>query len=306
MPTTSDIIAEIDARVTESLMLGVGRIADGDVETRHLALDEDAADALRELCVQARDRIDRAESVDYTATAEISSDEYFVIDDADSLGELSDFWTLAEEVGSLPTIAPSDLDLTLRFYAVVIGDGDKRVMFVRRTNPTVTHRAGRFFATARERVSRIDGPVFSFAADFDFVLGPTWAVVLKQHSFEQLFREAGLVEKHISTWIEGITKHLPMESASVEALREVALRDSRTWRRLRDIERRGHLADIDLAAVKEYAIEVELDPDKIVVDGKLVFDPSDRFGFLHLLAEDLFTGRLTGETFESQRKSAVE
>lgn len=58
--------------------------------------------------------------------------------------------------------------------------------------------------------------------------------------------------------------------------------------------------------MKEYAREVELDPDKIVVDGQLVFDPSDRFGFLHLLAEDLFTGRLTGETFESQRKSPVE
>lgn len=226
MPTTSDIIEEIDARVAESFMLGVGRIADGDVETRHLALDDPAADALRELCVQARDRIDRADSVDYTATAEISSNEIFVIDDTDSLDELSDFWTLAEEVGTLPTVAPRDLDLTIRFYAVVIGNGDERVMFVRRTNPTVTHRAGRFFATARERVTRIDGPVFSFAADFDFVLGRTWAIVLKQHPFEQLFREAGLVEKHISTWIKGITKHLPMEPASVRALREVAIRDS--------------------------------------------------------------------------------
>ena len=77
-------------------MLGVGRIADGDVETRHPRTDEDVADGLRELCVELR--ADRSrQSVDYTATAEISDDEYFVIDDADSLEKLSDFWTLAKK-----------------------------------------------------------------------------------------------------------------------------------------------------------------------------------------------------------------
>ncbi len=38
----------------------------------------------------------------------------------------------------------------------------------------------------------------------------------------------------------------------------------------------------------------------------LVFDPSERFGFLHLLNEDLYNGPLTDEPFESQRKSTMD
>ena len=94
-------------------------------------------------------------------------------------------------------------------------------------------------------------------------------VVLNQRSFEGLFRQIGLVEQHVATWITGITRHLPMTEDSIRQLREVALRDSRTWRRLRDIERRGHLAHVSLAEVQRYASRVGLDPAKVVVDGRL-------------------------------------
>ena len=83
-------------------------------------------------------------------------------------------------------------------------------------------------------------------------------------------------------------------------------RDIVTWRRLRDIEHRGHLATVTLDQVRDYAGHVGLEPDKVVVDDELVFDPAERFGFLHLLNEDLYTGPLTGEAFESQRKSSME
>jgi hypothetical protein len=41
--------------------------------------------------------------------------------------------------------------------------------------------------------------------------------------------------------------------------------------------------------VRRYAKKIGLDPKSVVRDGKLVFDPGTRFGFLHLLNED-FTG----------------
>ena len=96
-----------------------------------------------------------------------------------------------------------------------------------------------------------------------------------------------------------------MSASSIDSLREVALRDSRTWRRLRDIERRGHLAHVTLDQVGAYAGEVGLNSATVIVNGELVFDPSERFGFLHLLNEDLYNGPLTGEAFESQRKAAM-
>lgn len=96
-----------------------------------------------------------------------------------------------------------------------------------------------------------------------------------------------------------------MKPDSEAALLEVARADSRTWRRLREIRRRGHLAGISLADVRKYAKKVGLESAAIVQDGKLVFNPADRFSFLHLLNEDLYRGPLTDETFEAQRKSAT-
>ncbi|MEM9518960.1 MAG: hypothetical protein AAGA37_06560 [Actinomycetota bacterium] len=305
MPSPAEIVDELDARLPEALTLTVGKMADNVIEANHVSLAEDAATALREQCTMARDRITEGTAQDYTATAELDSSQFFVIDDAETLEELGAFRTLAGDLAAMPQIAPGELDLSIKLYAVAVGNADGRVLFVRRNDPRLTHKAGRFLAIGEQQLTRVDGPVFTFSPDFDFVMGPNWAVVLKQRAFELLFREIGLVEKHVSTWIEGITDHLPMSAASIDSLREVALGDSRTWRRLRDIERRGHLKDVSLEQVASYAGQVGLEADSVVVDGELVFDPAQRFGFLHLLNEDLYTGPLTGEAFESQRKAAM-
>ena len=306
MPSHDEILEEINARLPEALTLTVGKMVDDSIQGRHLALSADAADGLRNQCQEARDRIGDSTPVPYIASAELNTGELFVIDDDETLAELGAFGNLADNLGALSTIAPGQLDLTIKLYTVAIGDGPNRVHFVRRTNPQLSHKAGRFLAIGAQQLTRVEGPVFTFSPDFDFVIGSNWVVVLDQRSFEILFREIGLVEQHVSAWIGAITDHLPMSTASIESLRHVALRDSRTWRRLRDIEHRGHLAHVTLEQVRDYADEIGLDPGKVVVNGELVFDPSERFGFLHLLNEDLYKGPLTGEAFESQRKSAMQ
>ena len=268
-------------------------------------LAQDAADGFRDQCIVTRDCIAQRTPASYATTAELDDGEFFVIDDSSTLEELSAFGQLAESIGAIPTITPADLDVSVKLYAVAIGD-DERIVFVRRSDPRLSHKAGRFLAIGAERLTRVDGPAFAFSPDFDFVMGSTWAIVLNQQSFEILFRQIGRVYKHVSTWIKGITDYLPMDDASIESLREVALRDSRTWRRLREIENRGHLARVALADVRKYAASVGLDPKDIVVNEKLVFDPAQRFGFLHLLNEDLYNGPLTDEVFEAQRKASVD
>lgn len=305
MTSPTKILEEINDRLPEALTLTVGRMVGDTIEARHLALGADAEDGLREQCHLTRERIREGTAVSYTASAELDAGEFFVIDDDETLDELSEFRRLADNLGAIPQISANELDLAIKLYSVAVGNEPSRILFMRTTNPQLSHRSGHFWAIGQERLTRIEGPVFAFSADFDFVLGPRWAVVLHQRSFEMLFRQIGLVEQHVSTWIKGITDHLAMTESSVDSLREVALRDSRTWRRLRDIERRGHLAHVTLEQVATYAGEIGLDPAKVVVDGELVFDPAERFGFLHLLNEDLYKGPLTGEAFESQRKSAM-
>lgn len=152
----------------------------------------------------------------------------------------------------------------------------------------------------------LEEPVFAFSPTIDFLVGPDWAVVLRQRPFEALLRHVSQVEQRIGGWVESITTHLPMDSGSAATLRDVAMRDSRTWRRLREIHQRGHLANVSIEQVRDYAGRVGLDVNNVVRDGKLVFDPADRFGFLHLLNEDLYRGPLTDDVYEAQRKMTTE
>lgn len=304
MATVEEILEEIEKKVDEAITLTVGKMSEEELEASRLLLSEDAAGAFREQCLLAHERIERSTPTSYTTNAELSSGEIFIIDDESTLDELGAFRSLGDDIGNIPEISPADLDVNVKLYAVAAGD-DERLVFVRKTDPRMSHKAGGFLAIGEQRMKKVEGPVFAFSPDFDFIIGPAWVVVFNQKSFEMLFRDIGLVEKHISTWITGITQHFTMAGDSADQLRAVALRDSRTWRKLREIEKRGHLADVTLSDLKKYAREVGLDPKKIVVDGELVFDPSERFGFLHLLNEDLYEGPLTEVVFEAQRKSST-
>ena len=299
----TDAVELIATRIAQPVSLGVARIeTDGRVVGSKLLLSDDAADAFRDHCRSTLHTIETGTARSYSSGAELADGEFFVIDDAETLAELAVIGDLRSSIETMPVIRPADLDHTIQLYAIAAGSDD-RVLFVCRANPQVSYRAGRFLAIGRERLARVGEPAFSFSPGFDFVMGAGWVVVLDQRDFEVLFRDIGVVEQNVSRWIEAITEHLPMDESDVDQLRKVALHDSRTWRRLREIEQRGHLADVTLEQVRVYASLVGLDPDTVVAGDRLTFDPAQRFTFLHLLNEDLYKGQLTNELFEAHRKT---
>jgi len=303
MPTIADAIAHLTPKIDQSVSVGVARKQpDGTLDARKLSLAEDAAAAFRGLCRQAVESLPGRSVLSYDSDAELADNQVFLLDDAENLRELADLRALGPQVATLPVTPPMELDLSIKLYAVVVGDAD-RAVFVRRVDPHIKSKAGGFLGVAKQQLQRLEEPAFSFSPGFDVILTDAWALVMNQGAFERLFREIGLVERHVAEWVQGITDHLPMEPASVAALQQVALRDSRTWRKLREISRRGHLAHIGLADVTAYAERMRIDPTTVVRSGQLVFDPSKRFSFLHLLNEDIYRGPLTDERFEAQRKS---
>jgi Domain of unknown function (DUF4868) len=297
----SELASAIDGAVS---VVVARRTSDADLDAAKLALAQDAADAFRDLARQCLDDLDGRLAVQYTADAELGRGEAFIVDDPADLAELADLSNLAGQAATLAVTPPRDLDLRIQFYGVVLGD-DARLILIRRTDPQIAYRGGRWLAIAGERLTKLEEPAFSFSPGFDLILHARWTLILNQGAFERLFREIGLIDKHIRSWVRGITDHLPMDSSSADELVRVAHGDSRLWRRLREIQRRGHLARVELADVRKYARRVGLDPNAIIRNGQLVFDASERFSFLHLLNEDLYRGPLTDETFEAQRKAAT-
>ena len=300
-----EVVEDLNSVLGQAISLVVGRLAGQEIETQRLLIQGDVGQAFADQTEEVNQRIGAATVVAYEANAELNSGEVFLIEEDATLVELNAFTVFADDIGAIQAVSPGELDLKIKFYAVAVGDQD-RVVYVKKTDPSVAHKAGRFFAVGQERLTRVQEPDFSFSADFDFVLGPGWAVVLNQKSFEMLFRSVGLVQQHVDSWIEGVTDHLPMASESLDKLREVAIADSRLWRRLKEIKSRGHLANVTLKDVRTYAKAMDMDPDTVVEGDELVFDPAQRFGFLQLLNEDLYRGQLTKTIFESQRKATAD
>lgn len=305
MTNVEDVLKALTQRLDEAVSLLVARGSGDEIEAHKLLLANDAADGLLELCRSTIDKLSDRSVAPYTATAELERDEIFVIDDADTLAELADLTGLGSHAATLPHEAPSDLDAKVQMYAVVLGDKD-RVSFVKKSDPVIPHGSGtRLFAVGGEQLRRLDEPAFAFRPGFDLIASDTWVIILNQGAFERLFRELGLIERHIDSWVEGITDHFPMSKASVGALTAAAKADSRMWRRMREIKSRGHLAHVTLDEIEQYATSVGIAKEEVVHDGELFFDPANRFSFLHLLNEDVYKGFLTEERFEVQRKAST-
>ena len=302
MPLEQAIHETLTALQGDLSLLVAYETTDG-IEARSVNLAHGAAEGLRELGGDWTRGLETYAEVPYEATAELSDGQVFLIDDAPTLADLTPLYDLAGQVAELPVLAAPDIDRRISVYGVVAGD-EPRIALFKRSDPRIGYASGRrFLSILHERLERLERPAFAFYTSFDFILASQWALVVNQGAFERLFREVGLVEEHIDQWISGIEEHLPWADGAVEALRQVAHRDSRVWRRLREINRRGHLAEVTIDDVRGYASRMDLDVGKLIVEDRLVFDPDDRFSTLHLLNEDLFRGPLTDERFEAQRKT---
>ena len=299
-----DVLAETSQALQAGLSLMVARGAATE-DAHRISLSTGAADGLRTLSQEwIEDLGDRA-VVPYEATAELAEGEVFLIEDEETLADLRPLYDVAADATDLPTIPAAELDQRIALYAVVVGETD-RIALLKRSDPRIGYRGKRtFLAILDERLERLEGPTFAFYTSFDIVLAPEWALVVSQSEFERLFRDAGFVEQQIGEWVAGIDQVLPWAPGSVDALAEVAKRDSRLWRRLREINRRGHLADVTIDQVRDYAVQMNLEIDHLIDNDQLIFDADERFTTLHLLNEDLFRGPLSDERFEAQRKASA-
>lgn len=304
-------------KASESLTLFVawkaqrtaGAAADGS-STPYVAAKIDRTDEvtshLRNACLTALGTASDATRVDFTADAELLDNQVFLIDQAEVLTELDHLRQVVEGASGLDAVPPAQLsELHIEFYGVAAGNDLPRLGFVKKANPVKVARRGQLFTTGRARLAAIEDPLIALDSTFDFVLGDDWAAVLDQRHYELLVRSSPTMQAHIAAWVDGISLALPLSTASETALREAATRDSRLWGRLRAINQRGHLAAVDMKKLRTYAKAMGLDPDKIIVDGQLEFAADDRFTMVKLLNEDLYSGGLTGERFEAQRKGAL-
>lgn len=194
---------------------------------------------------------------------------------------------------------------SLLLYAVVAGDPpDRYVAFLRKVNPHVTYKAGRFVSVLGDRLARVEGAVFQFDDTVDLVVTQADVFVLSMTVYELLFRETEPLTARIPAYVSTIAASLPLAPDADAGLQALAAKSSRLRSRLRTLATRGYLPHVTIDALAESARRQGIDPGRLIRDNQLILDDDDPHLLLQVLNEDLYTGDLSMIQYAVDRKAA--
>lgn len=189
---------------------------------------------------------------------------------------------------------------SLLFYGYVF---PQEAILLRKWNSHQSASRGKTFTRLTNTLTKIEDPVFAFDDRVDIVILDDQILISNKAAFEQLFKDNEYLVSNIPTWVNAIPMHLPLAPGSADTLVERCKSNSRLRRRLETIHRRGHLATVDISAVREEAIRQGIDASQIIRNGQLHFDQASTDDLLKLLNEDLLIGGLSGSKFAVDKKS---
>jgi hypothetical protein len=275
-----------------------GSLAGGEVR-----IADDVAAHLREACAATLERLQEAELVPYTAETVLEQNQALYVADRRLVREsplnsilLTDAPLRLVNARSLPS-------RPLVLYAASMNTAQGLIAFVRKKNPRPVARAGRLYALLGNALAGVTKPVFTLDSEFDLVVTGGGALATNQNTFELLFKETDAVLAAIPDWVAGIAERLPLAGNGAEVLAEKARTNGGLRRRLRALHERGHLANVDIGAVRKHVRDLGLPEEELISGDELVVDEADPATLLYLLNEDFFVGGLTTTGFRSERKS---
>lgn len=151
--------------------------------------------------------------------------------------------------------------------------------------------------------SELEDTVVGFATDFDWVLWRDVLYVLDADRFHAEFRDQLALMAAVQEHVEAIQEKITIKG-STEFIRRCQATPSMASKLQNIVE--GGIWDKPIAELKQYAIEreiaVEWDGDALVFDGSI----EHQFAILKLLDEDRTHGPVSGRTYDSAAKQAVE
>jgi len=243
----TDIPFDLDAiEVRHSLQFAVlwskGKRLEGAQVGVGGAVTEHLQRACRATVGEIRDR----EPFEYSPDMQLEPEEYAVVTDNTLVADSPIGAVLLSDT-RLPLIDGHELaNHMIRLYAVLVGVGDGRRAFVKKRSPQVNVKPGWMLTTLGDVLMRLDTPVLTLDESFDLIASPQGVVALQQKVFEDLFKDAQVLQERVPVWVQDVMGHIPMGNNLAERLTAKCQRDSRFRRRLYAMRERGHLAHLTL------------------------------------------------------------
>lgn len=209
------------------------------------------------------------------------------------------------ETGSSLSLATDDeLRRVLTCYAIVVGTGNDKTLFVRKANPVRLGTKSVLATLVTGALTRLETPLFAFEDTFDVIVTDSEVFALSQKRFEMLFRDSETVLARAADWVDALAEPLPITPDSRDALLDAVRSNSVYRRKMHSILARGHLADLTPTAIKTKMTEHGLDADRLMPGDELDFTSGNTREILQLLNEDFFTGDFTDAQYAAGSKRA--
>lgn len=148
-----------------------------------------------------------------------------------------------------------------------------------------------------QRLERITDPILSFDSNFDLILYGDDALIFNQANFEGLFKESAAVLAKTTQWADELSQVLPIAGEGKDYLADRLRRNSLMRRKVHSITTSSYLPMLTPEILAKKMEEHNLDPGKLLIDGKLVFTRETETDMLLLLNEDLWTGDFSGDQY---------
>jgi hypothetical protein len=292
----------------QSCTLVVGWRTEKSLIARKVNTAKDATETLRTACSATVAQVQRRDPKSYFPDGSLAPEEYMAVPIAVVRPGGSDLIdTLAEASGLTLLSAHNIRKVPLLFYAAVIGDDPmSRVAFVRKANPRKATAPSKSWFTLGDTLVKIVDPIFALDDRFDLIILSDGLAVLDWPAFQVLFRNTAALAERYPEFVREIAQTLPFAGDGADQLAKAAINDTRIARRLWAIHEQGHLNNVTIKQVRDYANQEGLDVSTLIKDERLVFNPQHKYTLLRLLNEDLYTGPLSKRQFAVEHKQPRE
>jgi hypothetical protein len=291
-----------NADIADVELVVARRIGKHGITTGTISISCDVADELRGIVAEVMDRMNNQTNArHWSPEASWEHDEYQVV----PRGKLDPGNPVLEalEAEAFPDMALEDLhDPSLLLYAIVVGSGANRLLFIRKTNPRYSAEKRLFAILGRDHLSRLEQPLFSFDRRCDMILVPQRGLIaFTENPFDQLFRDSPELQATVAASATTLAPNL-MTGESGDVLAAAAARYARVRRKIKAIVERAHLSRVTTEQLAKEFARLGYTPADYLPEGKLIVTDANVHDVVRVLNEDLFQGGLSNSRFEAERK----
>lgn len=148
-----------------------------------------------------------------------------------------------------------------------------------------------------------DQRVLRFDDRFDMLIDTKSLYVLRQEAFETLFVDREAWKARVPAQVDLLVESgLPIKN--LPELVEACQGNLNMMRKLQRIAEGGYLEQLSIGKIEALVKEFKLDPG-VISEGKLYFDPKNRWEILRVLDDDYLRSGMTDRRYEVNSKVKI-